>query len=55
MVWKFNRWHHQVDYSQFKRNKLKLRHGITPTQAANDYGMELVQKSGQAADTEGNE
>ena len=22
VVWKFNRWHHQVDYSKFKSNKL---------------------------------
>lgn len=39
--WKFNRWHHQVDYSPFKRNKLKLRDGVTPTGASNEFGMVL--------------
>jgi hypothetical protein len=42
VVWKFNRWHHQVDYSQFKRNKLVLRAGVVPTGSCNDYGMKLV-------------
>lgn len=42
VVWKFDRWHHQVDYSQFKRNKLKLKKGITPTKDFNEYGMELT-------------
>lgn len=48
VVWKFNRWHHQVDYSVFKRNRLKIKLGITPTMTANDYDMELVRRSGVA-------
>jgi hypothetical protein len=24
VVWRFNRWHHHVDYKPFKKNKLKL-------------------------------
>jgi len=39
--WKFNRWHHQVDYSSFKKNKLKIKAGITKTLNINNYGMEL--------------
>jgi hypothetical protein len=41
IVWKFNRWHHQVNYSRFK-NKLILKHGITKTMANNEYGMRLI-------------
>jgi len=42
VVWKFNRWHHQVDYSSFNRNKLVRKAGITPTQAVNEYCMKLA-------------
>lgn len=41
VVWKFNRWHHQVDYSRFKGNRLVMKDGITPTGANNEYGMVL--------------
>jgi hypothetical protein len=41
VVWKFNRWHHQVDYSRFK-NKLILKQGVTKVLANNEYGMRLV-------------
>lgn len=47
VVWKFGRWHHQVDYSKFKRNKLKLKEGIVPTKSQNEYGMELVRSKGK--------
>lgn len=39
IVQKFNRWHHQVDYTPFKRNKLKLKQGIVPPNEVNDFGM----------------
>lgn len=42
VVWKFGRWHHQVDYSRF-RQKLKLKPGITPIARMDDYGMTLKQ------------
>ena len=42
VVWKFNRWHHQVDYSGFKNNALRLRPGVTPTCCGNEYEMRLV-------------
>lgn len=42
VVWKFNRWHHQVDYSPFSRNRLRLRHGIVPTKSVDEFGMSLV-------------
>jgi hypothetical protein len=40
VVWKYDRWHHHVDYSPWKRNKLiKIDHDH-PT-GINEYGMEL--------------
>ncbi|MDD2858872.1 MAG: hypothetical protein PHU75_09385 [Candidatus Nanopelagicales bacterium] len=42
VVWKFGRWHHEVNYAPFKRNRPRLRAGVTPTKAVNDYGMRLV-------------
>jgi hypothetical protein len=44
ITWKFNRWHHEVDYSPFKRNKLVLKSGVTPTAHVNNYDMELMAK-----------
>lgn len=41
VVWKFNRWHHQVDYSPFRGNRLRLRDGVVPTGAPNNFGMIL--------------
>jgi len=49
VVWKFNRWHHQVDYSAFKRNRPILREDVTPIPIANEYGMELVRTKGESA------
>ena len=43
VVWKFNRWHHQVDYSPFKRNALIYRSGIVKRADGNDYGMRLTE------------
>lgn len=42
VVWKFNRWHHQVNYSAFKWNRPILRAGLVPVPVDNDYGMKLV-------------
>lgn len=40
VVWKFNRWHHKVNYSVFKGNELKqIEYG---TDDINNYGMKLV-------------
>ena len=41
VVWKFNRWHHEVDYRPFARNDPKLKAGIVPHKRTNDYGMVL--------------
>lgn len=40
VVWKFNRWHHQVDYSSFKaNNRLEYTDEIQPHK---DYTMKLI-------------
>ena len=44
VVWRFNRWHHHVDYRRFKRNKLIKKHNLTIPQKINDYGMKLIEK-----------
>ena len=42
VVWKFNRWHHSVDYSPFKGNKLKPKAGLVKIKANREYGMKIV-------------
>lgn len=41
VVWKFNRWHHQVDYSGFKQ-KLILKNGINKNVGINNFGMIVI-------------
>lgn len=41
VVWRFNRWHHHVDYTPFKRNALIRREGVVIPEGNNDYGMVL--------------
>lgn len=41
ITWKFDRWQHQVDYSVFKKNKLKRIPGITIKDGIDNYGMVL--------------
>lgn len=45
IVWKFKRWHHQVDYRPFKKNKLIKKKGIVIPEGVNNYGMKLVKKN----------
>jgi TET-associated glycosyltransferase-like protein len=42
LVWRFERWHHYVDYSRFKDNKLLRRADIAIPEGVNDYGMRLL-------------
>ena len=44
VVWKFGRWHHQVDYSSFKKNSLTKKEGLVIPDRINNYGMKLVEK-----------
>lgn len=41
VVWEYGRWHHHVNVSAFSRARLKLREGITPTGAPDEFGMRL--------------
>jgi hypothetical protein len=45
VVWKFGRWHHQVDYSRFKANVLRPKEGVVLPQGVDNYGMLLVSKN----------
>lgn len=42
VTWKFNRWHHQVNYKPFEKNKLIRKEGIVIPETVNNYGMELI-------------
>jgi hypothetical protein len=44
LVWKFNRWHHHVDYGQFKNNKLIFKENIIIPQEINNYGLIKIKK-----------
>jgi len=42
VVWKYNRWHHWVDYRPFKKNKLIRKSNIKIPNIVNNYGMVLI-------------
>ena len=42
VVWRFNRWHHHVDYKPFYRNRLIKLDDVVASQKVNNYGMGLV-------------
>jgi hypothetical protein len=39
VTFKFGRWHHQVNYKPFKKNKLIKKQGIEIPKGVNNYGM----------------
>jgi hypothetical protein len=41
VVWKFNRWHHSVDYKPFKKNKLVKKENVKIDAIVNNYGMKV--------------
>lgn len=41
ITWKWDRWQHHVDYSVFKKNRLKEKPNLKIQKAVNNYGMEL--------------
>ncbi len=56
VVWKFNRWHHKVDYSGFKQ-KLNPIVDISQIDKINNYGMKIIKteetlRSGYKSDLE---
>jgi|TARA_R100000781_G_scaffold69354_2_gene43651 hypothetical protein len=42
VVWRYNRWHHQVDYRPFKKNKLIFKKDYIKKTGVNNYGMKIV-------------
>jgi len=44
LVWKFGRWHHYVDYTGFKANKLIKRTDIELSNKINNYGMVITKR-----------
>lgn len=42
VVWRYGRWHHYVDYTPFKKNKLVLKDGVVLPDGVNNYGMKLI-------------
>jgi hypothetical protein len=43
VIWKFGRWHHQVDYRKFRRNKLIRKPNLVIPNEINEYGMKLIE------------
>lgn len=41
---KFGRWHHQVNYKPFRKNKLILKKDVVIKDGTNNYGLVLVEK-----------
>ena len=41
VAWRFGRWHHHVNYTPFKRNKLKRRADLKVQEGIDNFGMEL--------------
>lgn len=41
VVWRYNRWHHHVNYKPFKRNKLIKREGLKVSNVVNEYDLRL--------------
>lgn len=44
VVWKFNRWHHHVDYRHFKKNRLIKKDCLVVPKGVNEYGMKLIER-----------
>jgi len=49
VVWRYERWHHQVDYTGYKGNKMIKKAGVNPPDVVNNYGMKLttIEKKGK--------
>jgi len=47
VVWKFNRWHHQVDYSGFKQ-KLIPKYCLSNIEKIDDYEMKIIKTNESA-------
>lgn len=50
LVFKFQRWHHHVDYSMFKNLKLQKIDNLRISSEVNNYGMRLVRREKTSED-----
>ena len=41
LVWRFNRWHHSINFNPFKKNKLIKKDGLKVKDGINEYGLIL--------------
>ena len=44
IIWRYNRYHHEVNYKPFRINRLKLKDGIKLKDKSNEYGLKLIPK-----------
>lgn len=44
VIWRFNRWHHLIQYNKINRPKLIRKKGIEIKDGINEYGMKLTNK-----------
>ena len=51
LVWRWNRWHHHVNYQPFKKNKLILQPDVELDNSTDDYGMKIVNQLDQSSTT----
>lgn len=45
IAWKWDRWHHEVDYKPFKKNRLTMKEGLDIPDRVNNYGMTLREQA----------
>ena len=48
VVWKFGRWHHQVDYRPFRQNRLIRRADVEIPSGVDNFGLRLVSRAAAA-------
>ena len=46
VVWRYGRWHHDVNYLPFEKNALRLCEGVVVPQGVNEFGMTLIEERG---------
>lgn len=42
VVWRYDRWHHEVNYDLFKKNKLIFKKDYKKKIGVNNYNMKLI-------------
>jgi len=41
VIWRYDRWHHSINFRKFKRNALIKKEGLQVNEGVNNYGMKL--------------